>query len=126
MDGPGRVTGGPGTGKTVVALHRAAGFAREATNDRAVLLTSFVKTIPDVLQSLFERLAPECGTRVDARGIHSLASHVLRSRGIEVNPSSGGGPRPDRPSDREGVPGWRPDSGVAGSMPATCGTRSGE
>lgn len=88
MDGPGRVTGGPGTGKTVVALHRAAGFAREATNDRVVLLTSFVKTIPDVLQSLFERLAPECGPRVDARGIHSLASHVLRSRGIEVNPSS--------------------------------------
>lgn len=88
MDGPARVTGGPGTGKTVVALHRAAGFAREATNDRAVLLTSFVKTIPEVLQSLFVRLAPECGSRVDARGIHSLASHVLRSRGIEVNPSS--------------------------------------
>ena len=88
MDGPGRVTGGPGTGKTVVALHRTAGFARAATNDRAVLLTSFVKTIPDVLQSLFERLAPESTKRVDARGIHSLASQVLRSRGIGVNPTS--------------------------------------
>ena len=37
MDGPGRVTGGPGTGKSVVALHRAAAFARETSRERAIL-----------------------------------------------------------------------------------------
>ncbi len=94
MDGPGRVTGGPGTGKTVVALHRAAAFAREAKQDDAVLLTSFVRTIPEVLLSLFERLAPEARTRVDARGIHAIAAAVLRNRQVEVDT------RPEAARDR--------------------------
>lgn len=94
MDGPGRVTGGPGTGKTVVALHRAAAFAREATGADAVLLTSFVRTIPEVLLSLFERLAPEAKTRADARGIHAIAAAVLRNRQVDVDT------RPEAARDR--------------------------
>lgn len=102
MDGPGRVTGGPGTGKTVVALHRAAGFAREATRDGAILMTSFVKTIPEVMKSLFDRLAPEAGSKVEARGIHSIAWQVLRDRGIDVTASpEAAKERFDRAVDRE-------------------------
>ena len=102
MDGPGRVTGGPGTGKTVVALHRAAAFARDATRERAVLMTSFVRTIPEVMKSLFERLAPEAGGKVEARGIHSIAWQVLHDRGIEVTASpEAAKERFDRAMERE-------------------------
>jgi superfamily I DNA/RNA helicase len=84
MDGPGRVTGGPGTGKTVVALHRTRAFARETTVHRPVLMTSFVRTIPEVMRALFDRLAPEAGGRVHAKSIHALAWQVLGDRGLAL------------------------------------------
>ena len=56
-DAPVRVRGGAGTGKTVVALHRARRLAEES-NDR-VLLTTFVSTLPKVWGGLFETFAPE-------------------------------------------------------------------
>ena len=81
VGGPGRVTGGPGTGKTVVALHRAAEFARQAGPGQKVLLTSFVRTVPDVLGGLFERLAPDLVDRVECRTVHSLAVQHLEAQG---------------------------------------------
>jgi|GEM_PF-4989600 len=83
VSGPGRVTGGPGTGKTVVALHRAAQFAREATAPGSILLTSFVNNIPPVLSGLFERLAPEAADRIDARTVHSLVLAELQRSGLK-------------------------------------------
>jgi superfamily I DNA/RNA helicase len=47
--GSARVTGGPGTGKTVVALHRAHALAQR--NDGKVLLTTFTVTLAEALQA---------------------------------------------------------------------------
>ncbi|MBO3735471.1 UvrD-helicase domain-containing protein [Glycomyces niveus] len=45
-NGPARVSGGPGTGKTVVALHRAARLARELDpSEGRILLTTFTKNL---------------------------------------------------------------------------------
>jgi superfamily I DNA/RNA helicase len=78
VNGPSRVTGGPGTGKTVVGLHRAAALARTLPDDDGrILMTSFVRTIPKVLEGLFERLAPDVAHRVEFRTVHSLANRVL-------------------------------------------------
>ena len=77
VGGPARVTGGPGTGKSVVGLHRAAGFARELQAGRRILLTSFVRTVPEVLEGLFERLAPELADRAGFASVHSLAMRQL-------------------------------------------------
>ncbi len=90
VGGPGRVTGGPGTGKTVVALHRAAEFARQAGPGQKVLLTSFVRTVPDVLGGLFERLAPDQAGSIDCRTVHALAVRELERR------------RPHAPIDAQG------------------------
>jgi superfamily I DNA/RNA helicase len=81
VHGPARVSGGPGTGKTVVALHRAAALARSAPSSR-LLMTSFVNTIPDVLRNLFARLAPAESERVEFVSIHALANRVLAERGL--------------------------------------------
>lgn len=80
VGGPSRVTGGPGTGKTVVGLHRAVKFARELEPGQRILLTSYVNTVPPVLSGLFESLAPELLNRVDFRTIHWLAGRQFPDR----------------------------------------------
>src|SRR5690606_36908565 len=57
--GPARVRGAAGTGKTVVGLHRAAWLAkrnRENGVDRPVLFTTFIKSLPPVFESLYARM----------------------------------------------------------------------
>lgn len=79
FSGPSRIRGAAGTGKTVVALHRAAHLAR--TTGGRVLVTSYVRTLPKVLESLLRRLAPDVVDLVEFRSVHSLATEVLISRG---------------------------------------------
>jgi hypothetical protein len=82
FSGPSRIRGAAGTGKTVVGLHRAAYLAR-ATGG-TVLVTAFVRTLPVVLGSLLERLAPEVADRVEFRSVYSFALDVLKRRGVPV------------------------------------------
>jgi hypothetical protein len=80
FNGPSRIRGAAGTGKTVVGLHRAAYLAR--AQPKQVLVTSFVKTLPGVLSELMRRLAPHSAERVEFTGIHAFALRLLRERGI--------------------------------------------
>jgi hypothetical protein len=82
FSGPSRIRGAAGTGKTVVGLHRAAYLAR--ANPGKVLVTSFVRTLPAVLESLLTRLAPDTSDRVEFRGVYSFALDVLKQRGVHV------------------------------------------
>ena len=65
--GPARVRGAAGTGKTVVGLHRAAHLAR--SYDGPILFTTYIRTLPPVLEQLFTRLAPDVADRVEFRNI---------------------------------------------------------
>lgn len=58
--GPGRVSGSAGTGKTVVALHRAVALARKNPQAR-VLLTTFSEPLARSLATKLAVLAPETG-----------------------------------------------------------------
>ena len=80
FNGPCRIRGAAGTGKTVVGLHRAAHLAR--TRPGKVLVTTYVRTLPDVLSALFERLAPEVSERVEFESIHALAKKILTARKV--------------------------------------------
>ncbi len=79
--GPSRIRGPAGTGKTVVGLHRAAYLAR--TRPGRILVTTYVRTLPQVLHSLLGRLAPEVVDRVEFSGVHSFARKILTDRGVE-------------------------------------------
>jgi len=81
--GPARICGPAGTGKTVVGLHRAAYLA--ATRPGRILYTSYVRTLPAVLGSLYERLAPATSERVEFTSVHRWAFALLRDRRIEVS-----------------------------------------
>lgn len=78
--GPSRIRGPAGTGKTVVGLHRAAYLAR--TRPGRILVTTYVRTLPDVLGELLRKLAPDVVDRVDFTGTHAFARRVLQERGI--------------------------------------------
>lgn len=88
FSGPSRIRGAAGTGKTVVGLHRAAYLARASTG--RVVVTTFVKTLPAVLGTLLERLAPDVVDRVEFTGVHKFATGVLRERGQRVDLDLGG------------------------------------
>ncbi|TIC84427.1 3'-5' exonuclease [Nocardioides sp. GY 10127] len=77
--GPGRIRGPAGTGKSVVALHRAVHLARQHTDP--VLFVSFVKTLPQVFEGLAQRLAPEVAQRIEFTGVHAFARSILAQAG---------------------------------------------
>jgi mRNA-degrading endonuclease RelE of RelBE toxin-antitoxin system len=75
--GPARVSGSAGTGKTIVALHRAAHLARTHPEAR-ILLTTFSDTLANALQTKMKRLLgnePRLAERID---VHSLNAIGLR------------------------------------------------
>lgn len=59
-NGPARVAGSAGTGKTIVAIHRAVRLARENPTAR-VLLASFSQPLADAMAKKLLVLAPETG-----------------------------------------------------------------
>jgi hypothetical protein len=77
-NGPYRVTGGAGTGKTVTALHRARHLARRG--DGSVLLTTFTRNLAETLRAQLVQLAgPTTAASVDVYNLDALALRVLRS-----------------------------------------------
>lgn len=82
-NGPARVRGAAGTGKTVVGLHRAAYLAE--TRSGRILYTSFVRTLPVVLRELYRRLSPQTVERLEFVHVHKLAKAFLEDRGQTVS-----------------------------------------
>jgi hypothetical protein len=76
--GPARVSGTAGTGKTIVAIHRAAYLAR--TNpDARVLLTTYSDTLANALRIKLGRLIgtePRLRERIDVESLDSVARRL--------------------------------------------------
>lgn len=84
FNGPFRLSGGAGTGKTVVLLHRARELARENPAAR-ILLTTYTKTLADSLKSSMKLLDPTVPLTdtldhpgIYIAGIDAVANRVLR------------------------------------------------
>ena len=81
-NGPARVSGSAGTGKTVVALHRAAYLARANPSCR-VLLTTFSDALARLLQTKLELLANHDArilSRITVQSLDTVALDVYRER----------------------------------------------
>ncbi|MGW0419137.1 UvrD-helicase domain-containing protein [Streptomyces sp. NPDC003015] len=81
--GPARVVGGPGTGKTVVALHRALHLARQLpvdAPDESILLTTFTRDLATDLRGSLELLIPDERLRAKIRvtNVDALANQIVR------------------------------------------------
>ena len=70
--GPARVSGSAGTGKTIVALHRAVHLAR-AHSDARVLLTTFSTALADALRARVVRLIANEPNIAERLEVHAMA-----------------------------------------------------
>jgi len=76
--GPARVSGSAGTGKTIVALHRAVFLARTNPDSR-VLLTTFSDALANALQTKLRRLIsnePRLGERLEVHAMNAVAERL--------------------------------------------------
>ena len=80
-NGPARISGSAGTGKTIVALHRAAHLAR--TNHEArVLLATFSDALAHALQTKLKRLIgsePRLAERIDVHSLEALGMRLYKA-----------------------------------------------
>lgn len=77
-NGPARVSGSAGTGKTIVALHRAVTMAKNDEDSR-VLLATFSETLASALQGQLKKLLnfqPRLGERIDVESMDALAKRL--------------------------------------------------
>ena len=81
--GPARVLGGAGTGKTVVAMHRARHLANKVfteSKDR-ILFTTYTGNLAQNVEEMLSTLCPECKDRIEAVHLHSWAARFMKSHG---------------------------------------------
>jgi mRNA-degrading endonuclease RelE of RelBE toxin-antitoxin system len=79
--GPARVSGSAGTGKTIVALHRAV-FLAHANPDARVLLTTFSDTLANALRTKLRRLIsnePRLAERLEVHSIDAIGHRLFKS-----------------------------------------------
>ncbi len=80
--GPARVSGSAGTGKTIVALHRAVFLARSHPESR-VLLTTFSDTLANALRTKLRRLIsnePRLAERLEVHAMNAVAERLYEVR----------------------------------------------
>ena len=76
--GPARISGSAGTGKTIVALHRAVHLARQHIDSR-VLLTTFSDTLASALATKLRRLIsnePRLGDRLEVHAMTAIGERL--------------------------------------------------
>ena len=88
-NGPMKVLGGAGTGKTVVAMHRAKYLLENvfiAPSER-VFFTTFTKNLCDDIEALLRTICSDSiMSRIDVRNLDAWALEYVRSLGIDVHP----------------------------------------
>jgi mRNA-degrading endonuclease RelE of RelBE toxin-antitoxin system len=78
FNGAARVAGSAGTGKTIVALHRAVFLVRKNPEAR-VLLTTFSETLANALRNKLKRLIsnePRLGERIEVHSMNGIGNRL--------------------------------------------------
>lgn len=84
FSGPVKVTGSAGTGKTVVAMHRARHLARQG---KRVLLTSYVRTLCENIERNLDLLCtPEEKELITVSTVHRQALKLATDKGQTLEP----------------------------------------
>lgn len=83
--GPVRVLGGAGTGKTVLAMHRAKWLAENRTEaSQKVLFTTFTRNLAaDIEQNLRTLCSAETFAKLEVRNLDAWVNAFMRSRKLE-------------------------------------------
>jgi hypothetical protein len=90
FNGPAKVTGGAGTGKTVVAMHRAKHLATKVFPEKpdCILFTTFTGNLAQNVEQMLSTLCPDCKDRLEVIHLHAWAVRFLRDHGMTVEIAS--------------------------------------
>lgn len=84
FNGPAKVLGGAGTGKTVVAMHRAKILASNLESNEKILFTTYTKNLAeDIKDNLRKICTAEEMKRIDIINLDAWVSNFLRRQGYE-------------------------------------------
>lgn len=87
FNGPAKVIGGAGTGKTVVAMHRARHLARSvfAGNDDRILFTTYTANLAQNIEQNLANLCGEEKARIEILHLHAWAVRFMKRHGREYD-----------------------------------------
>lgn len=86
FNGPARVTGGAGTGKTVVAMHRARRLAKELPSGERLLFTTFTANLAaDIRENLRKICTLEELQKIEVTHLDAWVAQFLRDSALEYN-----------------------------------------
>ncbi|MFB6373262.1 MAG: UvrD-helicase domain-containing protein, partial [Bradymonadaceae bacterium] len=90
VDGPVRVLGGPGTGKTVVLMHRASWLAREQFDEDSdrLLVTTFTANLAADLEDQLRLLCGDEFERIEVTHLHKWAIDFMRKQDVYFDVAS--------------------------------------
>lgn len=76
VNGPMKINGAAGTGKTVALMHRAVWLAKQLEKGERILVTTYTTNLAVTIKGLLEDMAPELHHRVDVTNLHQLARTI--------------------------------------------------
>ncbi len=90
FSGPARVLGGPGTGKTVVAMHRARHLAREVFKEKTdrILFTTYTANLAESVEQNLRSLCGDEMERIEVIHLHAWAVRFMRTQGVDFQVAS--------------------------------------
>ena len=84
FNGPARVLGGAGTGKTVVAMHRAKKLVASLDKNEKILFTTYTKNLAeDIKENLRKICTVEEMKKIEVINLDAWVSNFLRQQGYE-------------------------------------------
>ncbi len=90
FSGPARVLGGAGTGKTVVAMHRAKRLAADLPMGKQVLFTTYTRNLADDIRENLRKIASvDQMKRIEVINLDAWVASFLHDQGYEYNISYG-------------------------------------
>lgn len=89
VNGPIRVLGGAGTGKTVALLHRAAFLAGKLEPEERMLITTFTANLALELKSQLKKICSTNLDRIEITHLSAWAVNYLRSQRIKLKIANG-------------------------------------
>ena len=91
FSGPAKVTGGAGTGKTVVAMHRARHLVRDAFTEKTdrVLVTTFTKNLARDIDRNLKNLCGDEYKRLEVVHLHHWAVRFMKTQGFDFAIATG-------------------------------------
>ena len=90
FNGPARVLGGPGTGKTVVAMHRCRFLAKHAFPEKTdrILFTTFTANLAENVEQNLRGLCGDEMELIEVTHLHAWAKRFMKTQGVDFQVAS--------------------------------------